>query len=690
MKMKMSRYIVSAMVAVIWLICFNDTLYAALSAPVLSVETDNRNVTASWSSTDNPEGYILLLAPYPDATTLYEVDMGSQTTITAELWDSAAFYIAIQAYDSTGKSDFSNVEYFIITESEDDESDSSEATRIVLQGDSIAVTGTGATADGSQVTISSAGTYSISGTLTNGQIVVETEDEESVNLILNGVSITNSTSAPIYVMSAENTVITLADNTVNSITDGTLYTFEDPEEDEPDAAIFSKSDLTINGNGSLSVDANYNDGIKSKDELIISSGTITVDSVDDGIIGKDSISLQGGTVVVNAGGDGLKSTNDEDTSKGYIAIDAGVLKITSGSDAIQAETSVTITNGEFNLYAGGGSSAMLSDAEASAKGIKASVSITVDSGFITIDSADDALNSNQSIVVNGGNFVISSGDDAFHADSTLTVNGGEIDITKSYEGIESAVITINDGDIHIVSSDDGLNVAGGNDSSGDIVRPFGEVSLSIAGETISGSVDQTVTGGGGSVWPGQDVFDTLSDYYLYINGGYIVVDAAGDGIDVNGSIEMKSGVVIVNGPTDSGNGPIDIGDGGSNYFKISGGFLVAAGSSGMAVGNSTSSTQYGVLVNLSSSQSAGNIFHLETSSGTDLLTYKPAKKYQSVFFSSPDLGTGSHVVYLGGSCSGTLTDNLYTGGTYTPGTQYTTFSVSSTSTKVGSGGGPGF
>lgn len=385
------------------------------------------------------------------------------------------------------------------------------------------------------------------------------------------------------------------------------FIITDPEGDEPDAAIFSKSDLTINGNGSLSVDANYNDGIKSKDELIILSGTITVDSVDDGIIGKDSISLQGGTVVVNAGGDGLKSTNDEDTSKGYIAIDAGVLKITSGSDAIQAETSVTITNGEFNLYAGGGSSAMLSDAEASAKGIKASVSITVENGFITIDSADDALNSNQSIVVNGGTFVISSGDDGFHADSTLTVNGGEIDITKSYEGIESAVITINDGDIHIVSSDDGLNVAGGNDNSGDIVRPFGDVSLSIAGEAIPGSVDQTVTGG----------------------------------------------------------------------------FLLAVGSSGMTQAPGTSSTQYSVLINLNSAKSAGTLFNIQSASGASLLTFAPSKAYQSILFSSPGLTAGgSYKLYFGGGSTGTLSDGLYEGGTYTPGTQYTSFTISDITTTV--------
>ena len=167
------------------------------------------------------------------------------------------------------------------------------------------------------------------------------------------------------------------------------------------------------------------------------------------------------------------------------------------------------------------------------------------------------------------------------------------------------------------------------------------------------------------------------------------MNANGDGLDSNGNIIMTGGVVLVNGPTANNNGACDFGDSQSNYFKITGGFLVAAGSSGMAVGPGTSSTQNSAVINFSSQQ-AGTIFHLQNSSGTDIVTFKPAKTYQSVVFSSPDFGKATYDIYFGGSSTGTLKDGLYKGGTYTPGTKNTSFTVSSVTTKVGSGGGPGW
>jgi hypothetical protein len=161
---------------------------------------------------------------------------------------------------------------------EEDDTDSGENTSvtayITLNGDSITLDGSGATVDGRTVTITSAGTYRISGTLDDGRVVVDTADEETVRLVLDGADIACSTNAPIYVAGAEKTVITLADGTVNSVTDGSSYVFEDASSDEPNAAIFSKDDLTINGGGSLTVNANYNDGITSKDDLKITGGSI--------------------------------------------------------------------------------------------------------------------------------------------------------------------------------------------------------------------------------------------------------------------------------------------------------------------------------------------------------------------------------------------------------------------------------
>lgn len=541
---------------------------------------------------------------------------------------------------------------------------------ITLKGDSIALDGSGATVDGSTVTITSAGTYRISGTLDDGRIVVDTADEETVRLVLDGAAIACSTSAPVYVAGAEKTVITLADGTRNSVTDGSSYTFEDAGSDEPNAAIFSKDDLTINGGGSLTVNANYNDGITSKDDLKITGGSITVNAVNDGIRGRDSVAVRDATITVTAGGDGIQSNNDEDAEKGYIVIESGTIDITAGADGIQAETGLTVGGGTITIASGGGSAngssagavpenrgwratAVVDDTSGSAKGLKAGVAVTVTGGTITIDSSDDAIHSNGSITIDGGTLAITSGDDGIHADAALTIDGGEIRIAKSYEGIESAVITVNGGTIHVTASDDGINVAGGND-----------------GSSMNGR-------------PGQNNFASSGSNALHINGGYIVVDAAGDGIDVNGAIDMAGGVVIVNGPTNNGNGALDY-DGG---FTITGGYLVAAGSSGMAQAPGTSSSQRSVMITLASAQSAGTIVHIETESGEEVLTFAPTKAYQSVVFSSSDLASGAgYVVYSGGSSTGTAIDGLYSGGTYTPGTRVAAVTLSGIVTYAGSSG----
>ena len=264
----------------------------------------------------------------------------------------------------------------------------------------------------------------------------------------------------------------------------------------------------------------------------------------------------------------MNSDNANGATVGFISIKEGKITITSRGDAIQATTDVTITGGEIIITSGGGSSTPVYS-DMSAKGIKANVSVTIDGGIITANSADDAVHSNDKMTINGGVFVISTGDDGFHADSSLIINGGNITISESYEGLESATITINNGKIHIESSDDGVNVVGGNDASGFAPGP---------GKP-----------------PGQDAFTYSSDYYLHIYGGYIYVDAMGDGIDVNGVVEMTAGSLIINGPVANDNGALDFGS-----FKITGGFLLAVGSSGMAQAHSSTSAQSSVLLNLRS------------------------------------------------------------------------------------------
>ncbi len=549
------------------------------------------------------------------------------------------------------------------------------ATKIELSGASINVSGSGATADGGKATITSAGTYQISGTLTDGQIIVDTTDKDPVRLVLDGAHLTCSNSAPIYIKDAGKVILILADGTENSVADGTAYVLDDAAAEEPNAAIFSKSDLTVNGSGSLTIDANYKHGINSKDELKIISGTISIESAADGIRGKDYVAVKGGIITIAAAADGIQSSNEEDAGKGYVSIEGGTIRITAGLDGIQAATSAVVSGGDLTLTTGGGSANSSSKSgsagntwgkwgtqnggsttdEISAKGIKAAADLTIAGGTLTIDSSDDALHTNGTITISGGTIRIATGDDGIHADSSITISAGTIDITQCYEGIESAGITINGGDISLVAGDDGINIAGGNDSS-----------------SVNGR-------------PGQNTISTSGSNLLAINGGNIIVDAAGDGFDINGSITMTAGSVIINGPTDNGNGPLDY----DGTFDISGGFLIAAGSSGMALAPSTSSSQNSIMLGFTSAMDADTIIHIQSQSGDDLMTFMPTKNFQSLVICSPDIKQGTtYDVYTGGASTGTAAaGGLYTGGTYTAGTKVTSLTISGSVTTYGSSGG---
>lgn len=526
--------------------------------------------------------------------------------------------------------------------------DGSAVIPIFLNGTSIEESTDGATANGSVLTITSAGNYGISGSLTDGQIIVNTEDNATVRLILSGVDITCLKSAPIYVKNAKKIVVVLAENTTSKLTDGASYTYDIPADEEPNAVIFSKSDLTIYGSGSLIVDANFNDGIASKDGLIVKSGTITVNSVDDGIVGKDYLIVKGGSITVISSGDGLKSGNDSNTSVGYISIETGTISVTSSGDAIVAESEVLIKDGKFNLVSGGGSNSKAS-ATVSSKGIKGTVSVITDGGNFTISSADDAIHSNGSVTINAGTFTLSSGDDGIHADVAVALGEAEINLTKSFEGIEAATISVDKSTIHLLASDDGFNATKGSTAGGT--------------ESNDGS-------------------------NLTISSGYVFVNASGgDGLDSNGNITITGGTVIVHGPQSQPEVGMDY----NGTCKITSGTLVISGTnSNMTQGPSTTSTQYAVKIISGSGLSSGTLFHIQDASGNDLLTFKPVRSYYSIVYSSSALKSGSTCdVYTGGSSTGTETDGLYVGGTYSGGTKYTSFTVSGIVTSIGTGGGGG-
>jgi len=511
-------------------------------------------------------------------------------------------------------------------------------TQITLNGTSITVTGNGVTVNGTKATITSQGTYNVTGTLTDGQLVVNTSDGGGVELVLNGVNISNSHTAPVYVVSAGQATVILPNGSLNYLSDPNTYVF-DPNTDEPSAALYSKSDLTIYGSGSLTVHGHYNDAIAGKDSVIIGSGTFNVTSVDDGIRGKDSLLIQHGSFTLVTTGDGLKSDNDVDVGLGNITIQDGTFNITSGGDAITAQTAVSITGGNYTLVSGGGHTVTI-PSTLSAKGVKGTGSVTIGGGTFNLDCADDGVHSNGAITISGGtltmavnNSTSASYGDGIHADGSIHITGGTITVTAAYEGIEAPAITIDNGTIHVTTTDDGINGAG-------LASP---------------------------------------NNHIYINGGWIYVNAQGDGIDSNGSIAMTAGTVIVNGPTANDNAAIDY----DSTFTISGGFLVAAGSKGMAQAPN-GGTQRSVKITYTATKAAGTMMHIQTTTGgTNIVTFVPVKQYSSVVVSSPAFTSGlSCQLYTGGSCSGTPVDGLYQSGTYTPGTLTNTFTTSSTVTNV--------
>ena len=500
--------------------------------------------------------------------------------------------------------------------------DVSGATTIGLSGQSATITGTGAEVADGVVTITAGGTYVVTGTMTEGRILVNAPKEE-VTLVLQDASITCSTGSPLYVYKSKTTTLYLPEGTAATLTDGANYTFSDSyssaEEEEPNACLYSKSDLVIAGSGSLTVNANYNNGITGKDTLLIQKASVTVTAVNHGITGKDSLTVRDAAITVTSGGDALRSTNDSDTTLGYIVITGSALKLTAGEDGIQAETTLTISGGTTTVTTAGGAGQSISD-DTSAKGLKAGTQVTITGGTFQLNCCDDAIHSNGDVTISGGSFTIATGDDGMHADDTLTISSGTIEITRSYEGLEGANVLISGGNISIVASDDGINAAGGSDQSG-----FGGFGFA------------------------PDAFGGSGDYLIRVSGGVVTVNASGDGIDSNGDIEVTGGELYISGPTSNGDGAIDC-DGSAT---ITGGIVVAAGSTGMAENFGTASTQGSILVNLSGS--AGQTITLKDSAGNILASFTPAKAFGCVVVSAPGVVQGGTYTITAGSTSTTVT-----------------------------------
>lgn len=453
------------------------------------------------------------------------------------------------------------------------------------------------------VDITEPGVYRLSGQVADGSIRVAPATEGDVWLLLDGVSVHNEDGAALTSDGCDKLILTLAEGSVNSLTQGSAT----PDEEDNDAAIYVRDDLTINGTGALTIESAYLDGINCRDSLRIVSGEITVTAVDDGLVGKDEVTIGGGTIAISAQtGDGIKSTNAEDADRGFVTIADGSLTITTGEGSASVSQTASDGWGDWQQQT--------EEDTPSQKGVKAETTLTVSGGVLSIDSVDDALHA-VDVAISGGEMTLATGDDGVHADNTLTVSGGTITVTRSYEGLEGAAMTLSGGEISITASDDGINGAGGD----------------------SATTDEGTFGASGRF--GRDRFAS-STGTVRISGGVISVDASGDGVDVNDDLEMTGGELYVNGPQSSGNGALDY----DGSFTLTGGTVIAVGAAGMAQGVSDPAIP-GTAMNVSGS----GALEVLDNAGNVLVHFEPLRDYSHVVVYSDCFTDGeSYTLTLGG------------------------------------------
>lgn len=524
------------------------------------------------------------------------------------------------------------------------------------------------------VTFTEEGVYLLSGTLSDGQIIVDTEDTAKVQLVLDNVDIHCENQAAIWIKSADKVFLTLADGSENVVSDGGQMAAEDTdassdEHADADGAIFSKADLTIQGSGSLTVSGNYKHGIVSKDDLVITGGNLSVTAVENCLAGKDAVKIADGTISLEADQHAIKAKNEDDTQQG-------------------------------NIY--------------------------LEGGTITAAAAEDGINATGSIVITGGEMELTVQDDGIHSDRDLVIYDGTVSIPQSYEGLEGHRITIFGGTLDVTASDDGMNASGGTESqeeeafmkqfrqedggnmqmpegeempengempqlpedaeisengempqppegeempeNGEMPQPPDDTEMPENGEAMEAAADNELRqtsemnempmrGGGmrGEMQDGMQQWqegrgmghgdmDSDSEAYLRICGGNIKVDAGGDGLDSNGYFYMEGGTLLVAGPTSGADSALDYG----LTAEATGGTVVAAGSRGMAQGFSQDSAQGNFLYNFSESIPAESIISLKTSDGDEIVAWRCQKEFQSVVITSPELEAGNTYILTAG------------------------------------------
>lgn len=553
------------------------------------------------------------------------------------------------------------------------------AVRIQLNGNSATANSDSVQISDSTITITEEDTYILSGSLNDGCVVVNADSSAKIHLILDGVDINSNSSAAILVLSADKVTVTLASNQ-NTLSNG--GSFASINDINVNAVLYSKDDLSLNGNGSLSITSPAGHGISCKDDLVLAGGTYTITAGNHGLDANDSIRLTTSTISIEAGKDGIHAENADDASLGFVYIADGTYKIHANDDGISAGAYLQIEDGNFDIT----TESVSSSSDTGGKGIKSTNSMQISTGSFTFNSFDDSIHSNADIIISGGTYNLTSKDDGIHADATLTVNNGDINITESYEGLEALDLVINGGNIRLIASDDGLNAAGGNDASGfggrggdnfggfkggvfDDPAATPDTSLPVPGANEELTPDTGTNNRGNRPGKNKGDFSNRPDEFenlpsdvmpdhgmqnrpngsITITGGTLYLQASGDGIDANGSLTITGGNITICGPNRGDTASLDY----DTTATISDATFIATGATGMA--QTLNSSEQGTITINVGNQNAGTTLTLTDSKGKVLLTRTPELPYSLVILSSPDLKSGETYTLTYGTTTKTIT-----------------------------------
>lgn len=518
----------------------------------------------------------------------------------------------------------------------------------------------GVTVEDGTLTITKAGTYKLSGEY-QGQIKVETADSDAVRLVLDNANITNSSGAALNVVNADEVILYSASGTTNTISDGADYTATG--EDDPDAVVYSKADMTIAGEGTLKVNGNHEDGIHTSDGLVIASGTLEVNAANTGIKGKDYVDILGGTINVTAQQDGIKSTNDTDEGKGWTRLSNGTVTVNAGDDGFKASRVVEISGGSLTvdqsdegieaqyINVSGGDVNVTSADDGMNASLKTSDSESTDSSANTSDAANQQQNNQQQGSLPGGQQSGTSNQQQQGMGQPPAMSGTSQDGTSQNGASGTAQQqnnTQNQGNHQNMGQPPAM--PGGNAQDG----------KSQNGTTGTGQQGMGQPPQGGMPGGGGGTFEVI-DAAINVSGGHVTVNAEGDGIDSNGVTTLSGGTLIVNGPSQGGNAALDT----NGDLLLNGATVLSGSTADMFEAPSTNSTSGYLKLTNSSGFEQGSTVQVADSSGKVVANYKVTKSnVQLVLVSSSSIVKGqSYTVYTTTSAVDSNAASLASGAT---------------------------